>query len=459
MATPSGESINKTIDYLIAEGGFMSAGGTDTFWLIMCGVLVFFMQCGFALLEAGTVRAKNTKNILLKNMLDACIGAVIWWSIGFMIAYDTGNGFIGATETKGVAPSFFLQGYVGSNEDDYGYAFALWWFQYVFAAAAATIVSGAMAERTALTGYIIYTIFITAFVYPVVVHWGWSSEGWISAFNGLTGDKAPYKGGLQDFAGSGIVHMTGGIAALVGAATVGPRIGRFDEAKKALPLNGHSATLQVMGTFILWFGWYGFNPGSTLGISAPGYSRDAARCVVTTTLSAAGGGLMVVLLEKLLGDKTWSIGAVCNGILGGLVSITAGCSVTLPWTAFIIGLFGGIVYFGSSKCVLHVCKVDDPLDAFAVHGACGFWGVFAVGLFSYPGYAYASGVGGFYGGTDALNAAVVFLFANIAWTGTMSALMFIPLKLVGLLRVPADVEQAGMDTSKHGGPAYESEKP
>jgi Amt family ammonium transporter len=197
---------------------------------VVCGFMVFFMQCGFALLEAGTVRAKNTKNILLKNMLDACVGALIWFSIGYMIAYDTGNGFIGATAISGLAPSFFLNGYAGGAEDTTGYAMSGWFFQYVFAAAAATIVSGAMAERTALSGYIVYTCIITAFIYPVVVHWGWSSDGWISAF-------APnsFLGGVQDFAGSGIVHMTGGIAALVGAGVVGPRTGRYDEKKQVRP--------------------------------------------------------------------------------------------------------------------------------------------------------------------------------------------------------------------------------
>ena len=486
-----------------AVGTKFGATEADTFWLLICGFLVFFMQCGFALLEAGTVRAKNTKNILLKNLLDACVGALIWWSVGFMIAvrasayslprmpdahparsppvtitlqhfwgvrrltlrdasclrwrsqYDSGHGFIGASATSGAAPSFFLQGPLGVGEDSTGYSLAGWFFQYVFAAAAATIVSGAMAERTALSGYICYTVIITAFIYPVVVHWGWSGDGWISAFN-----SGALLGGVQDFAGSGIVHMTGGVAALVGAAIVGPRTGRFDEKKQPLPMPGHSTTLQVMGTFILWLGWYGFNPGSTLGLSAPNYARDAARVVVTTTIAAATGGVTVIILEKLLGDKTWNVGAVCNGILAGLVSITAGCSVTYPWSAALIALIGGFVYFGSSKCVLKICKVDDPLDAFAVHGACGFWGVFAVGLLAAPPYAYvtfegASNVGLFYGSGNALGAACICLAAEIAWVGGMSFLMFFPLKKLGMLRVSAEIEAAGMDVSKHGGSAYE----
>merc|ERR1719181_473744 len=253
-------------------------------------------------------------------------------------------------------------GYFGATQADAFWlmvcGFLVFFIQCGFAAAAATIVSGAMAERTALTGYICYTTIITMFIYPVVVHWVWSGEGWVSAFNSDSFNK-----GVIDFAGSGVVHMTGGVAAICGAAIVGPRTGRFDEAKKPLPMPGHSTTLQVMGTFILWLGWYGFNPGSTLGLSGTGYARDAARVVVTTTISAASGGITVILLERFLGDKTWSVGAVCNGILGGLVSITAGCSVTYPWSAFVIALLGGMVYFGSSKCVLYICKVDDPLDA------------------------------------------------------------------------------------------------
>jgi len=448
---------NATVEAIVATAmggmpGYFEAKKADVFWLLICGFLVFFMQCGFALLEAGTVRAKNTKNILLKNLLDACVGGLIWYSIGFMVAYDSGSAFIGVTSVTGVAPSFFLQGYAGSVEDSSGYGWATWFFQYVFAAAAATIVSGAMAERTALGGYIIYTCIITGFIYPVIVHWGWSTTGWFSFFNSAN----PPEWMLQDFAGSGIVHMTGGVAAFVGAAVVGPRTGRYDEKKKPLPMPGHSTTLQVMGTFILWLGWYGFNPGSTLGLAPTNYSRDAARAVVTTTLSAATGGVTVCLCEKLCGDKTWNVGAVCNGILGGLVSITAGCVCLMPWAAVLAGFIGGFIYFGTSKCLLFKCKVDDPLDAFAVHGACGFWGVLVVGLLSSPSYAYGAGAGLFYGESKAFVLAIVSLLAEVAFVGFMSFLMFFPLKKLGILRVSAEIEAAGMDVSKHGGAAYES---
>ena len=381
------------------------------------------------------------------------------------VQYETGdspNKFIGGVSN---AKGFFASGWVSdadnsdTSEHATGYTFALWFFQYVFAAAAATIVSGAVAERAQLMAYLIYSSVITGLIYPVVVHWVWDTNGWASAFNGHPGDAAPLMGGQIDFAGSGVVHMTGGVAALVGAAIIGPRSGRFEgggRVGKPVPIKGHSSVLQVMGTFILWLGWYGFNPGSTLGLSPANYARDAARVVVTTTLSAAAGGVTVIILEKLCGDKTWNIGAVCNGILGGLVSITAGCSVLMPWASVLAGFIGGFVYFGSSKCVLKLCKIDDPLDAFAVHGACGFWGVFGVGLFSADDYAYASGKGLFYGSGTALITAIVCLFAEIAWVGGMSLVMFFPLKKMGILRVSAEIEAAGMDVSKHGGAAYES---
>jgi len=422
---------------------YLSTGDADSLFLVLCGILVFFMQAGFALLEAGTVRAKNAKNILMKNLLDACIGAIIWWAWGYGIAYNgggsagpKGNGFIGHADGNTLG-SFFTGDY---NNLDNGKAYAGWWFQYVFAAAAATIVSGAMAERTTLIGYLVYTTFITGFIYPVVVYWTWG-YGWASTWNG----------GLVDFAGSGIVHMTGGIAALCGAAIVGPRKGRFDESKKPIPMPAHNTTFQVLGTFILWLGWYGFNPGSTLAIAGQG--QTMARAVCTTTLAAATGGITVVLLTYMMGgtEKTWDVGALCNGILAGLVSITAGAADVYPWAAVIIGMLGGFVYVASSKIVLNVCKVDDPLDAFSVHGACGFWGVIFSSFMAAPAFG---ATGAFYGDGSHFVASLAFLFADIGWTGGLSAMMFVPLKMAGLLRVSAEIEEAGMDVSKHGGSAY-----
>lgn len=333
--------------------------------------------------------------------------------------------------------SFFTGGY-DSTSPDSGGAYAGWWFQYVFCAAAATIVSGAMAERTTLIGYLVYTFLLSGFVYPVVVYWTWG-YGWASTWNT----------GLLDFAGSGIVHMTGGIAALVGAATVGPRKGRFDESSTPIAMPASNTSFQVLGTFILWVGWYGFNPGSTLGLS--GNAGTMSRAICTTTLSAATGGLVVSVVDKFLISHTWDVGALCNGILAGLVSITAGCAAVYPWAAVLIGFCGGFVYLLASKTVLHVCKVDDPLDAFAVHGASGFWGVIAAALLAAPEFG---ATGAFYGDGAKLTAGFVFCLANIAWTGGFMTIAFIILKVTGLLRVSAEIEEAGMDVSKHGGSAF-----
>jgi len=419
----------------------------DMWYLVVMGALVFFMQSGFALLEAGSVRAKNTKNILMKNLLDACIGALVFWAFGYSLAYDgQENGFIGTFDAEH-SPSAFMWAY---NEEAQASAYSKWWFQYVFCAAAATIVSGAMAERTTLVGYLTYTIVISALIYPVVVHWGWNTgagdgTGWVDKFT---------TNGLLDFGGSAVVHMTGGVSALVGAAIVGPRKGRFDEKKKPLPMPAHNTTFQVLGTFILWVGWYGFNPGSTLQLNGKGVTMS--RAVITTTLSAATGGLTCLFMDKLFGSHTWDIGQLCNGILGGLVAITAGCAAVYPYAAVVIGVCAALFYRAASYSVLNLCKVDDPLDAFAVHGTCGFWGVIAASLFAIQGFTEA-GHGLFEGGdgsADYLYTAMIFCVTDWVWTGSLSVLMFLPLKLLGLLRVSAQVESAGMDVSKHGGSAY-----
>merc|ERR1740130_532026 len=289
-----------------AEGIRSLKGSVDTFYMLYSGTLVFFMQAGFGVLEAGSVRIKNTRNILLKNLLDACVGAFIWWAWGHGTAYPhgtqghssdgDGNPFIGL---PGAATG--ASGWVGSDESANGADFASWWFQYVFAAAAATIVSGAMAERAQLSAYIVYTTVITGLIYPVIVHWVWDGHGWASSFN-----ENSLLGGVIDFAGSGVVHMTGGVAAFWGALIIGPRSGRFDADGQPVAIRGHSSVLQAFGTFMLWFGWYGFNPGSTLAITPTGYAATAARATVCTTLSAAFGGMTVVLVTKKL-DHVWDL--------------------------------------------------------------------------------------------------------------------------------------------------------
>lgn len=437
----------------------------NSFYLMWAGALIFLMQAGFATLSAGSIRAKNVKNILLKNLLDACIGAWAWYLLGYGFAYDSGNGnaFIGSSQY-----GFALSGVEDKDADHaHGYDWISWFFQYAFAAAAATIVSGAVAERCQLVAYLIYSFGITGFVYPVVVHWVWDGNGFLSAFN-----PNHILGGVIDFAGSGVVHMTGGWAALVGATLLGPRMGRFEEPER---FEGHSSPLQVIGTFLLWFGWYGFNPGSTLVIH--GYARDMARSAVTTTLSAAIGGLTGLAIKRVLppklgGTGIYDLGHTCNSLLGGLVGITAGCVVVEPWAAVIIGFISAFVYHLAS-CTMRRLKIDDPLDAFAVHGACGVWGCIAVGLFTVKEYSYAPhedsklrfssngtdlgpDAGLFMSGTRGLlfGTQLVAILLEISWVVVLSFMLFMPMKLAGIFRVPPDQEDLGADVSKHGGSAY-----
>jgi len=426
-------------------------GRLDILWLLFGAYLVFFMQCGFALLEAGSVRAKNTKNILLKNVLDACLGAIIWWFMGFPIALGDSTGkFAGGKD-------FFMKDLTANVNGSSNY-FAFWMFQWAFAATAATIVSGAVAERCKFVAYLVYTTCLTAFIYPVVVHWAWSSEGWLSAW---TGDDAPYlkANGLIDFAGSGVVHMTGGAAALVGAVFLGPRTGRFTPTGAVVDMPGHSTVLAALGTFILWFGWYGFNPVSTLAFE---YMGDAARVAVTTTLSAAAGGCTTLAIHVALKNPP-DVFPALNGILAGLVSITAPCPVFEPWASAFIGFVGGFVYYGSSS-LLKKLQIDDPLDASPVHFFCGIWGVLSVGLFAekeYVGSVYGKdpdAYGAFMGGGGKqLGNQIIGVLAITGWVCSTCALVFGTLKALKMLRVSAEDEELGLDSSHHGGDAYNFE--
>jgi len=439
----------------------------DTFYLMWAGALVFLMQAGFATLSAGSIRSKNVKNILLKNLLDACIGAFAFYLLGFGFAYDSDsntNGFIGAGKSN-----FALSGSDYDHATNNGTGWITFFFQFTFAAAAATIVSGAVAERCQLAAYLIYSFCITGFIYPVVVHWVWDSAGFLSAFN-KDSDKVILTG-VIDFAGSGVVHMTGGFAALVGAKILGPRLGRFETPEE---FEGHSTPLQIIGTFLLWFGWYGFNPGSTLMIS--GYGTTLARAAVTTTLSAALGGLTGLIIKRQLpsflgGSGVYDVGHTCNSLLGALVGITAGCATVHPWAAVLIGIIAAFVYHAAS-CMMRKLKIDDPLDAFAVHGACGVWGVLASGLFTAKEYSYAPheesknyldndgfDCGLFMTGTrgELFGAHIVALIIEIAWVTVLSTIMFSGLKLAGIFRVSAADEDMGLDNSKHGGSAYRAD--
>jgi Amt family ammonium transporter len=431
-------------------------GDLNIMFILFSGYLVFLMQAGFGMISAGLVRSKNAKAILIKNMMDACLGAIVFYCIGFAFAYggkDNGNRFIGSKY-------FFLgDGIYSTQPDDAGvkelqrdpmqlYNF---FFQWAFAAAAATIVSGALAERASFISYMVYAVMLIGFVYPVVVFWVWSGYGWLSIDFSETSYGGP---AVRDFAGSGVVHATGGMAAFWGAFVLGPRMGRYDADGKPVEIPGHNASLQVLGTFLLWVGWYGFNPGSALLIV--GFGQTVALCAVNTTLGGAAGGVFamfwVMMWSKIkTGTTVWDIGAVCNGALGGLVAVTANCNQIYPWSAIIIGGIGGIICMGSAYLNAHYLRVDDPLDAVAVHGACGYWGVFATGLFSFE-------AGGFFGyGGQQLGTQCVFILAHFAWVTAIMLPFWFILKKLGIFRVSPEVEMAGADASYHGGSAYPKE--
>lgn len=370
---------------------------------------------------------------------------------------DTSYGVAYGTDKDGSASSFIGAGDFSLAKGDKATGFTDWstfLFQWAFSAAAATIVSGSVAERTAFQAYLGYSFFLTAFVYPTVTHWVWDTHGWLSAFK--TENKL-FDVGMIDFAGSGVVHMVGGFAGLMGAMIVGPRTGRFGADGRPIAMPGHNASLVVLGTFILWVGWYGFNPGSMLAIVGADSAAVVARSAVTTTIAAASGGVTAMTINYTL-YHVWDLIAVCNGCLAGLVSITAGCSVVEPWAALIAGVVGAFVIWGSGKLLLRL-RIDDPLEAFPMHGMCGVWGVFFVGLFATEGYvAQAYGLaeyGVFYGGSGNLLACqIIGIIVIIAWTCTLLGLFFGAFRAMGMLRTSAEEEAAGLDESKHGGSAY-----
>ncbi len=394
------------------------ATAVDNVWVVVAGILVMFMQPGFALVEAGFTRAKNTANIVMKNFMDFSVGAISYWAFGFALAY-------GGTSVGG----FFATGeWFFSNSD----RSVEWFFQVVFAATAATIVSGAMAERTKFSSYLIYTPFITGLIYPVVTHWQWSGDGWLSDL------------GFLDFAGSGLVHLTGGVAALAGVMVIGPRIGKYDENGKPQAIPGHSLLLGALGVFILWFGWYGFNAGSTLAA----VGADFASVAVTTTLSASAGALGAMAISWMnKGYGKPDPGMTLNGALGGLVGITAGPDVISNAWAIVVGLIAGaIIVYGIQA--IERAGIDDPVGAIAVHGVCGIWGVLAVGIFA-TDVGLLTG-----GGFGQLGIQAVGVLAIVAWVFITSSIVFRVIHATAGLRVTAEEELAGLDRVEHGAAAY-----
>ncbi len=389
----------------------------DTMWTLVAAALVFLMQAGFCMVEAGFTRAKNAGNIIMKNLMDFSIGSLAYWFVGFGIMFGTGTGIFGAID-------FFSMGDYSSAIPSHTFLI----FQTVFAATAATIVSGAMAERTKFIGYVIYSVVICLIVYPISGHWIWGG-GWLGNL------------GFVDFAGSTVVHMVGGVAAFVGAAFLGPRIGKYSKDGKPRAIPGHSLTLGALGVFILWFGWFGFNPGSTLGVE--GQEVAVGTIFVTTNLAAAAAAVVAMLFTWFKYKKP-DVSMTLNAALAGLVAITAGCASVTPGGAAIIGAISGILVVLGIEFIDKVLKVDDPVGAVGVHGICGAAGTIMVGLFAVDG-------GLFYGGgATLLGIQVLGVVAVAAWVVvTMGITFFVIKKTVGL-RVTAAEEIAGLDIEEHG---------
>lgn len=400
-----------------------SISGLDTVWVLMAAMLVFFMQPGFALVEAGFTRAKNTANILMKNFIDFMAGSVLFWFIGFGLMHGGANGFVGGLH-------LFDYSFYGDTNIP---AACFFIFQTVFCATAATIVSGAMAERTKFSMYVIFSMAVSALIYPVEGHWAWGG-GWLSSL------------GFHDFAGSAVVHTCGGVIALAGAIILGPRLGKYKDGKPvAIP--GHNLTLGALGVFILWFGWFGFNPGSQLSATGPENATVISSVMVTTNMAAATGGLAALFLTWILYRKP-SLSLVCNGILAGLVGITAGCDQVTAGGAAVIGVVCGTAMTFSVSFFDKVVRIDDPVGAISVHGVCGILGTLLVGLFSVSD-------GLFYGGGwHMLGIQALGVTCIGAWSFGCGYLLFLVLDKVKGLRVEKRIEEDGLDIYEHGESAY-----
>ena len=395
----------------------------NTIWILVAAALVFLMQAGFAMVETGFTRAKNAGNIIMKNLMDYCLGAPIYWLLGFGLMFAGSGPFIGGFDpmVKGDYSSILPDGV------------PLWVyliFQTVFCATAATIVSGAMAERTKFSAYCLYSMIISAVIYPISGHWIWGG-GWLAEL------------GFHDFAGSTAVHMVGGISALIGAKMLGPRIGKYDSNGKPKAIPGHSLTLGALGVFILWFCWFGFNGGSTVSATGDDVLTSMGSIFVTTNLAAATAAVATMCLTWIRYKKP-DVSMTLNGSLAGLVAITAGCDLVSPLGAAIIGIIAGIVIVFAVEFFDKIAKIDDPVGAISVHGVCGALGTILVGFFAVDGGLLYGG------GADLLLVQIAGVLAVAAWVTVTMIIVFTIIKYTVGLRVPKEVEIDGLDIHEHG---------
>lgn len=430
-----------SITPVFADGATAATNATaiDTLWTLLAACMVFFMQAGFAMVETGFTRSKNAGNIIMKNLMDFSVGSIAFWAVGFGLMFGTSKfGFIGGD-------GFFMtEATRASGEGQWTFVF--WLFQCVFAATAATIVSGAMAERTKFSSYMVYSFFITALIYPIVGKWAWGglngaeSAGWLESL------------GFMDFAGSTVVHSVGGWAALMGAIILGPRTGKYVRVKdktivKAIP--GHNIPMAALGVFILWFGWFGFNAGSTTA----GTNLDIAFIAVNTSLAASAGAIAAMVISWISYGKP-DPSMSMNGALAGLVGITAGCAFVSPLSAIIIGLLAGIIVVLAVDFIDKVLHIDDPVGAISVHGICGAFGTLMVGLFAEE--AYSGGIKGLFfdGGFDLLGVQALGVVAVAAWVLGTTFVLFNVIKATIGLRVSPQEEIKGLDIEEHGMESY-----
>ncbi|MDY4890009.1 MAG: ammonium transporter [Prevotella sp.] len=420
-------TIDKTADVAVS---------LDTVWMLLAAMLVFFMQPGFALCEAGFTRSKNTANILFKNFVDFMAGSLFFWFLGFGFMFGSeGAGFIGM-------PNFGDLSFYSGDLPVEGFLI----FETVFCATAATIVSGAMAERTKFSMYCIYSIIISLIIYPVEGHWTWGG-GWLCNDAADSFMMTTVGATFHDFAGSAIVHSVGGVLAFIGAIFLGPRLGKYSKDGKSRAIPGHNLLAAALGVFILWFGWFGFNPGSQLAASGEVNRIAISHVFLTTNLAAAAGGAATMIVTWLKYGKP-SLSLTLNGVLAGLVGITAGCDLVSPVGAVVIGIVCGVVLVFSIEFIDTKLHIDDPVGASSVHGVCGIIGTLMTGLL-----AVDSGV--FYGhGFSFFGAQCLGILAIDAWAAITGIILFYSIKKIGGLRVDKRIEEEGLDIYEHGESCY-----